>query len=96
MDDQYQCRFCKESFNDMLDFLDHFEIHMNQEDQMLKEGKIEKNISKNVPMDEENIKKFQCDLCDKIFRGMKLLQKHVKKVHEKLTRYNCDSCQKKL
>ena len=55
MDDQYQCRFCKESFNDMLDFLDHFEIHMNQEDQMLKEGKIEKNISKNVPMDEENM-----------------------------------------
>ena len=29
MAEQFQCRFCPESFKEVLQFLDHFEIHMN-------------------------------------------------------------------
>ena len=30
MAEQFQCRFCQNSYNEVQDFLDHFEIHMNQ------------------------------------------------------------------
>ena len=30
MPEQFQCRFCPESYNEILGFLDHFETHMNQ------------------------------------------------------------------
>ena len=30
MPEQFQCRFCSESYNEVLRFMDHFETHMNQ------------------------------------------------------------------
>ena len=33
MPEQFQCRFCPESYKEVLGFLDHFETHMNQNEQ---------------------------------------------------------------
>ena len=33
MGEQFQCRFCPESYKEVLEFLDHFETHMNQNEQ---------------------------------------------------------------
>ena len=33
MPEQFQCRFCPESYQGVLEFLDHFETHMNLEEQ---------------------------------------------------------------
>ena len=31
MPDQFKCRFCHKSYTEILEFLDHFETHMNQD-----------------------------------------------------------------
>ena len=33
MAEQFQCRFCTESYDEVLEFLDHFETHMTQNEQ---------------------------------------------------------------
>ena len=33
MSEQFQCRFCPHSYTKVLEFLDHFETHMNQNEQ---------------------------------------------------------------
>ena len=33
MTSQFQCRFCKESYDEIQEFLDHFETHMTQNEQ---------------------------------------------------------------
>ena len=33
MPEQFQCRFCPKSYNEVLGFLDHFETHVNQNEQ---------------------------------------------------------------
>ena len=33
MPEEFQCRFCPESYQEVVQFLDHFETHMNQQEQ---------------------------------------------------------------
>ena len=35
MPEQFQCRFCSESYNEVLEFLDHFGTHIIQEEKEL-------------------------------------------------------------
>ena len=37
--------------------------------------------------------KFQCDFCNKCFRGKSVLVNHVKTVHDKIKNFKCDLCE---
>ena len=50
MSGQFKCRFCSESFHEVLGFLDHFETHMNQDSPKNKEN--EQQISSNSKIEE--------------------------------------------
>ena len=45
MPEQFQCRFCPESFKEVIEFLDHFEIHMNKNEPDQKEEQQDSSIS---------------------------------------------------
>ena len=51
MSKEFQCRFCQECFKEVLEFLDHFETHMNQKEN--KEPKAT-NDEQNVDSKSEN------------------------------------------
>ena len=48
MPGQFQCRFCPEIYSEVLEFLDHFEIHMNQDES-------KENNFQNVGYDNQNV-----------------------------------------
>ena len=56
MPEQFQCRFCPESFKEVLDFLDHFETHVNKNQTELQqeEQQIEKQNDPNLHRKSEN------------------------------------------
>ena len=48
MAEQFQCRFCNKSYNEVQEFLDHFESHMNQNQNDEESWKVlDQNNSKN-------------------------------------------------
>ena len=52
MSEQFQCRFCPHSYTKVLEFLDHFETHMNQNEQIQDEqqnASHQNNLSKSKP-----------------------------------------------
>ena len=73
MGEQYQCRFCPKSYKEVLEFLDHFETHMKQNEQPSKfnskmEDQNEEKETPNIRLEDETIsKKTQCEICDKSF-----------------------------
>ena len=46
MPQQFRCRFCQQSYQEVLQFLDHFETHMNQEEQ--KQNKHQSSTCKEI------------------------------------------------
>ena len=66
MEDQYQCRFCLETYEEIQNFLDHFETHMN-EDQKEPNGKqqtAKHSENKNIG---SKLKSYICSSCGKRF-----------------------------
>ena len=40
MSEQFQCRFCPQSYKEVIGFLDHFETHMNQNQKETKQNEL--------------------------------------------------------
>ena len=51
MPKQYQCRFCPKSYNEVLEFLDHFDTHMNKD-----QTEAEENGPKNGSHEAKSLK----------------------------------------
>ena len=78
MGEQFQCRFCLESYKEVLAFLDHFETHMNSEKE---DQNHEKEMTKmQLLVNETNSKmkeQTQCKSCDKTFSSKRYLKLHI-------------------
>ena len=109
MADQLHCRLCPNSYKAVLEFMDHFETHMNQNEQIQRPTEDMPNIrpededvlSQISVIDSDSLKNSkkerlvtQCKKCDKSFSKRSSLKVHIKTVHDKVKSYKCNSCSK--
>ena len=100
MSGQYQCRFCPQSYKEVLEFLDHFETHMNQDQVETKQN--DPIVSSNSINDEKTQKEqmhvkiknedVNNDICDENSK------RSTKYENEKQSHkfHQCKTCNKKF
>ena len=94
MSEQYQCRFCPQSYKEVLEFLDHFETHMKQDQVETKQN--DPIVSSNSINDEKTQKEqmqgenedMKNDICDE--HSKRPINLGNKKFHQ------CKTCNKKF
>ena len=106
---QYQCQICPEKCIDASEFLNHFEIHKSQNEEL---QNMKQNVNyKNNFLNKENseypslknqsskAKKSieqiaECEICNKRFVGKQSLRRHIITFHDNDRTHTCDVCSK--
>ena len=96
MGEQFQCRFCPESYKEVLGFLDHFETHMNQNEQMQKGQEIAIYNDQEVKSKNTLFNMKNKDLKDTKKSILKNKSSEVKAEERIQKKAECETCNKRF
>ena len=85
----FRCKICSKDFHfSTTKFLNHLKTHVSSQNLKNKTRKVYKDTMKK----DHTKKKYECDICQKDFRGNDTLRNHNLSVHQNIKSFQCDLC----